>query len=160
MRTMKILNGKAEKLRVGVEVSGSDDQITSTHVATMVVSGKAVRMEMPSAFVISEGDELVMAGDLGRDGIVKAYAYRNVSNGARGCVAGFGTLIVGFIFTLVGICAAGAVLFALLGAISDDGWASLGIAAFASVFMLVFGLGGIRTIKLFVYSSRARSAVG
>lgn len=157
---MQIIQGRAEKLRVGVEISGSNDQVTSTHVATLMIAGKAVRMEMPSAFHIAEGDQLKVAGLIGRDGVFKAYAYRNVDNGARGWAAGFGALLSGLIFSVIGAGAAVVALSALLGSFGDEAVARLGAAAFASIFMLAFGYTGIRLVKTYVYSGRAKAAVG
>jgi hypothetical protein len=157
---MQIIQGRAEKLRVGVEVSSANDQVKSTHVATLMITGKAVRMEMPSAFHIAEGDQLKVAGLIGRDGVLKAYAYRNVDNGARGWAASFGMLLGGLISSVFGAAAAVVTLSALLGSFGDAAATRLGTAAVASIFMLGFGFSGIRLVKTCVYSSRAKAAVG
>lgn len=78
--------------------------------------------KVPNAFLIYESDELVLAGDLGHDGIVTASAYRNVSNGARGRDAGCGALIGRTHFYRRRFHVAGASCLLLLGALNIDGW--------------------------------------
>lgn len=157
---MQTIQGKAEKFRVGVEVSGSKDQVTSTHVATLMLAGTPVRMEMPNAFLIAEGDQLKVAGVVGRDGVLKAYAYRNVENGTRGWAAGFGALLSGLISCTIGAAAALVVLIALLGGFGRDPFSRFGASAFASIFMLGFGITGIQLVKAYLYSGKAKAAVG
>lgn len=159
LNDMQSIQGKVEKLIVGVEVSGSGDQVTSTHVATLMLSNKAVRMEMPNAFLIAEGDQIKIAGAMGRDGVFKAYAYRNLDNQSRGHAAGLGALLGGVIFSVVGLAAALCVLSALLGGFGYDITVRLGAAAFASAFMLGFGLAGVRMTRDYLYSREAKAAV-
>lgn len=159
LHIMKAIQGKAVKVRAGVELTGNSSQLVSMHVATLEVAGRAVRLIMPDALLLSEGDEIIVAGVIGQDGILQAYAYRNVVNGAKGWSAGFGSLVSGLIFTSIGLGAAMAVLFALLGGFGGDFVVRLLASAFASIFMLAFGLGGIRMIKSFIYSVQAKAAV-
>lgn len=156
---MQKLQGQARNLRVGTEVSGSGDQVSSTHVATFQLGQVPVRMEMARAFLLNEGDRVLVAGVRGADGVLAGYAYENLENGARGWAVGPVALIVGLVFGVIGTVALLVVLVSLLGLFGARGLESLGVAAFASIFMLGFGYASLKSLQAYTLTRRALALV-
>lgn len=153
---MEVLEGRAQRLRVATEISGNKDGFYAQHVATLQMGQVPIRLVMPEAIMVTEGDQLAVGGLQGSDGVFVGYAYRNLDTGARGRAAGLGDLIGGLVFTAVGLAASVFLLVAFLN-IPKDLASGLLMAAFSGVFMLVFGFFGLRSIRNF---SRTRRAAG
>lgn len=156
---MNVIEGRAERLRLSTETSGDTESVSTTHVATLQLGKVPVRLQMPNAIMIGDGDKLMVAGLRGSDGVFAGFAYRNVDTGARGKSSGPMEMIGGTVFLCIGIGAALAMLFLLSGAYTPSAAFRFGGAAFASIFMLAFGGFGLRAIRHFNRSSAAVAAL-
>lgn len=156
---MEVIEGRAERLRLSTETSGDTESVSTTHVATLQLGKVPVRLQMPSAIMIGDGDKLMVAGLRGSDGVFAGLAYRNVDTGARGKSSGTMEMILGTVFLCLGIGAGLAVLVVLSGAYNTDAAFRFEGAAFASIFMLAFGGFGLRAIQQFNRSSAAVAAL-
>lgn len=155
---MNVIEGPVQRLRLGTEVSGSHDQVQTTHVATFQLGKTPVRLEMPRAILLAEGDPVRVAGAPGKDGVFAALAYQNRDNGARGQACGPMHLLLGVVFTAVGLGATGVVLVMLLQVLGGDTGALAG-AGFASIFMLAFGGFGIGAVRKYLQTRSAAAAL-
>lgn len=109
---MEKLKGIVTKLSLATHVSGTNDSTSTDHVATFLLDTTPVRLTLPQAALISEGDTVVVAGNKKR-GVLEALAYRNFNTGAMGKGAVMNHYILGSIFALVGL----ATLFFFIGAV-------------------------------------------
>jgi hypothetical protein len=79
-----VLNWKASRVTKGVQVSGTvgipSSFVTSSHVVSLLIEGKAASFGSPSLPMIEDGDEVAAAGIL-KNGVLHADVLRNVSSG-------------------------------------------------------------------------------
>ncbi|PTT89186.1 hypothetical protein DBR42_08335 [Pelomonas sp. HMWF004] len=109
---METLIGFVKSVRTATEVAGDKHGTSTTHVATFLVNSTPVRLQMPEAMLIRDGDEIAVAGRR-KDGVFNAAAYRNSTNGALGKGAVGMYYLLGCIFSAVGL----ATLFMFIGAL-------------------------------------------
>lgn len=156
---MELLQGKVQRLRLGTETVGNGGQIATTHVATLQMAKVPIRLEMPGAIMLSDGDGLVVAGVSGKDGVFTGYAYRNLDNGARGQTCGVAHLLVGTVLASIGLVAGLIALGALAGVAGKEIELRLTVGAFAGIFALSFGGAGFKALRLFGRTARAVGAL-
>jgi hypothetical protein len=144
---MEIKQGPVSKLRASIEVSGTDKSTSTTHVVYFQLGPQAVVLRAKDPPAINDGDQVKVAGSLSK-GLSEALAYRNESTGVSGDSNTLAAIIVGGIFSVIGI---GGVLAAIVVAISErDGSALLGVAFFG-----IFGGFGVYALRKF---ARVREA--
>lgn len=80
---METIQGKAHNIRQHAILITNDNNLESTYKTVMTVDGRPVSLESDEAAVINEGDTVIVAGN-NRGGILRASAYRNMTNGASG----------------------------------------------------------------------------
>ena len=115
---------------------------------------------MPAAIMLGEGDGLAVAGLAGKDGVFKGYAYRNLDTGASGRSCGIVHLFLGMVAASIGFVAGLVALLGVLATLTGNRVGEpLGLAAFASVFALAFGIGGFKALRQFIRTSRAVGAL-
>jgi hypothetical protein len=144
---MKLYKGIAGKVRSTIEVTGNEDNIHTTHVATLSLGKQAVRLKTQEAVHIEEGDEVSVAG-VDKSGIALSHAYYNHTQGVVGAT-GIGRLALMLVF---------GVLFTMLGA----GLVINGFGNGSGIFGLVgafFFLGGGYTAWTWHRHSTMRSMV-
>ena len=112
MSGLETLVGAVKDLRTATEVAGGQHGTSTTHVATFLVNSTPVRLQMPEAMLIGDGDVIAVAGRT-KDGVFNAAAYRNSTNGALGKGAVGMYYLLGCVFSVVGV----ATLFVAIGAV-------------------------------------------
>ncbi|WP_204314242.1 hypothetical protein, partial [Klebsiella aerogenes] len=68
---METLVGAVKGLRTATEVAGGKNGTSTTHVATFLVNSTPLRLQMPEAMLIGDGDEIAVAGRT-KDGVFNA----------------------------------------------------------------------------------------
>lgn len=101
---MEVMKGTAEKVRNTTSVSGggNNGHISTTHISLFKLDGLQVSIRSNEPPVIDDGDAVVVAGDLDK-GLLKAYAYKNLTTGVYGNEGLNIMLLFGIIFPIVGI---------------------------------------------------------
>jgi LPXTG-motif cell wall-anchored protein len=118
---METRRGIAQKVRIGSEVSGDSQNVSTTYVAVFELDGVVVHAASRRTPTIADGDEVVVAGRF-IDGVFNAPAMRNLTRGTVDHQTWWVGLLVGAVFVTVGVGIAIAALqqsdtrwFALLG---------------------------------------------
>ncbi len=100
---LQLYRGKVKNIRHSVEVSGSQNNISTSHVAVFELEGFMVELKLPDSIVINEGDEVKVAGKIKR-GLFKGLAYQNVTKQVLGKGPAVLYMFLGVIFAIVGLC--------------------------------------------------------
>lgn len=101
---MEVLRGTAAGVRYTVHVSGDKDGVSTRHHAIFKLGATTVMFSSGAPAVISEGDKLVVAGQM-KGGVLLAEAYRNNSASVRGdsgLWANFAGMLLCFVFGAAG----------------------------------------------------------
>ena len=98
------LNGKVSKIRFSTETSGSENHTSTSNVAVFEIDGKPVELKLYDSIVIENGHHIAVAGNM-KNGLFKAMAYHNLTNGVSGKGATYIFFILGIIFFIVGLIA-------------------------------------------------------
>lgn len=107
---MEKLQGVVNKLRFSTHVSGGGDHTSTDQIAIFEIDRRPVELSLPFSIIIDNGDEVRLAGVI-RKGVFNAMAYRNLANNASGKGRVFINILLGTIFTIVGLPLAIAVIF-------------------------------------------------
>ena len=99
---MDHIKGIITNIRFSTEVSGGDNGVSTTQVAAFDLDGKPTELKLPDSIMIKNGDTVVVAGKF-KNGLFKALAYKNFSNGVSGKGPVILFMFLGVIFTIVGI---------------------------------------------------------
>lgn len=99
---MEILQGIASKVRFFTEVSGGESSASTSHVAVFEVDKTPIELKLPESIILENGDEVLLAGKV-KKGLFKALAYKNMTNSVSGKGQVVLHMLLGIIFTLVGI---------------------------------------------------------
>jgi hypothetical protein len=99
---MERLCGKVSNLRHSIDVSGTRDAISTSHVAIFEIDGRPVAYEGGASAILSDGDEIEVTGD-GQGGVFAAYAYRNITKRVADSASYMNLFIVGGAFPLFGL---------------------------------------------------------
>ena len=149
---MEIRKGEVGKLRASIEVGGTDQSTSTTHVVYFQLGPQAVMFRSKDPPAINDGDQVTVAGTSSK-GLFEALAYSNASTGVRGDSNSLAAVIVGAVFLVIG---AGGVLGCLLAAIrSQKSEAMLGVAFFG-----IFGGFGVYTLRKFARVREAAALLG
>ncbi|MGF1743188.1 hypothetical protein L4C34_19460 [Vibrio profundum] len=92
---MLIKRGKVTGIKNSIQVNGHSEngQAGTFQVVLLKLDGSAVRIKSRNIPLIDIGDELVVAGKL-KNGVVKSFAYKNLSNGSYNDNGGVGISIL------------------------------------------------------------------
>jgi len=99
---MESLQGIVEKIRFSTEVSGGENNTSTSHVAVFEINKKPIELKLPDSIIIENGDEVLLAGEI-KKGLFKALAYKNLTNNVSGKGPVFLYMLLGVIFTIVGL---------------------------------------------------------
>lgn len=99
---METLKGIAGKVRFSTEVEGMEDSTATRQIAVFEIDGKPVEIKLRESIMIDEGDSIRVAGKI-QKGIFKAYAYKNLTNGASGKGQVLMYMFMGLVFLMMGI---------------------------------------------------------
>lgn len=105
MEAVHQIRGTVTQVRYATEITDNGNGTSTSFVATLQVGSTPIRLQMPAAIVISEGDEVLVAGP-NDHGVLNAFAYRNFTNGAVGRGAISAQKFQGWIFVVVGLATA------------------------------------------------------
>jgi len=99
---MQTLKGTVTNLNRSTHVSGGgrDSSVVTTNVAVFELLGQSITLRDRSSIIINDGDEMMIAGERGKDGIFKAYAYRNITRGIHGGSSGMAAIILAIAFLI------------------------------------------------------------
>jgi hypothetical protein len=118
---MEKLKGKIKHVRFSAEVSGGEKNTSTSHIAIFKLDNKPVELKLPGSILIEDGDNILVAGKT-KNGLFKALAYNNLSNGVSGKGQVVSNSILGIFFTIVGI-GIGAIPFFVINSIHGQLWA-------------------------------------
>jgi len=99
---MESLQGIVEKIRFSTEVSGGENNTSTSHVAVFEINKKPIELKLPDSIIIENGDEVLLAGEI-KKGLFKALAYKNLTNNVSGKGPVFLYMLLGVIFNIVGL---------------------------------------------------------
>lgn len=99
---MEIRRGIARNVRYSIEVSGWKNDTSTNHVVVFELESKPVEVKLPDSIIIGEGDDVMIAGKRKR-GLLKGFAYKNISKDAYGKGPVILYMILGIIFTIIGL---------------------------------------------------------
>jgi hypothetical protein len=97
---IQVLRGTVANIRHSTEVSGNDKSVSTSQVAVFDLDGRAVEIKLMESIVLSNGDQVVVAGDTKR-GLFRGLAYRNVTRRVDGKGPALIYLIVGVVFCVI-----------------------------------------------------------
>jgi hypothetical protein len=97
---MQVIRGTVANIRHSTEVSGNDKSVSTSQVAVFDLGGQAVEIKLMESIVLSNGDQVVVAGDTKR-GLFRGLAYRNVTRRVDGKGPAWIYLIVGIVFCVI-----------------------------------------------------------
>lgn len=86
----------------GTRRYGRNVQASTTHHVNLMLDGRPVLFSGSTPGVLRDGDEAVLGGVV-KNGVLKASAYRNLTNGASHKASSTLLMIMGVIFIVVGI---------------------------------------------------------
>ena len=152
---MEKMKGTISKVRFSSELSGGENSISTSQIAIFKLDKKPVELKLPVSIVIEDGDNIFVAGKT-KNGLFRALAYKNLSNGVSGKGPVVLNLIMGIIFTVVGI-GTGAIAFFDIELIRGLLWA-LKLLFFSSIG-LIFTLIGLYMIHYSRQLSKAYEIV-
>ena len=99
---MEKLRGVVNKVRFSTEVSGGENNTSTSHVAIFEIDKRPVELKLPRSIILDNGDEVLLAGKV-KKGLFKALAYKNLTNNVSGKGAVILHMLLGVIFTIVGL---------------------------------------------------------
>lgn len=99
---METIQGKAHNIHQHAKLITKHNNLESAYKTVMTVDGYAVSLNTDDAVIINEGDTVIVAGN-NRGGTVKAYAYRNLTNGASGGMSRFKYLSMSSLATVIAV---------------------------------------------------------
>jgi hypothetical protein len=99
---MERLRGTVSNLRHSIDVSGTRDAISTSHVAIFEIDGRPVAYEGGASAILSDGDVVEVTGD-DQGGVFAAYAYRNLTKRVTGSAGYMNLLIIGGTFPVFGL---------------------------------------------------------
>lgn len=102
---MEIMQGTVDNVRFSTEVIGTSQSISTRQVTVLEINGVPVELKLSDSIVICNGDAVVMAGKL-ENGMFKAEAYANKTNGVSGGQDATLSYLLGSLFMFVGIVTA------------------------------------------------------
>ena len=97
---MQVIRGTVANIRHSTEVSGNDKSVSTSQVAVFDLDGQAVEIKLMESIVLSNGDQVIVAGDTKR-GLFRGLAYRNVTRRVDGKGPAWIYLIVGIVFCVI-----------------------------------------------------------
>lgn len=142
---MQTLQGVVNNLNHSTQISGGgrSSPVTTTHVATFELNGQPVTLHDRSSIILNNGDNVRVAGKRGKDGIFKAYAYRNSTKNVHGGSSGRLGIITGAIFLILPLIVCGITSIAPEYAAFNLIFCTLPITSFVAIFggvLLFFAL--------------------
>lgn len=153
---LEIRRGRVEPIAQTIEVSGTDNSVSSATVTTFELDGAVVEYR-GGILPFRAGDEAIVAGSPGRDGMFQAYA---VQLPRQGVTVG-GSSALWLLFGAVFI-AAGCIAFIAMGgtvfSMDADDWpfpAALALILWAAT--IVFPVAGLAVIRQSRRATRARA---
>lgn len=102
---MDIIHGTVENVRFSSEVKGASQSISTRQITVLEIKGMPVELKLSDSIVICNGDAVVMAGKV-ENGLFRASAYANKSNGVSGGQDSTLSYLLGSLFMFVGIVTA------------------------------------------------------
>jgi hypothetical protein len=155
---MEVIEGRVQKLRLGTEVSGDTESVSTKHVATLQLQNRPIRIEASVPLMVEDGDSFAVAGFQGPDGVLTAYAYKNLQNGVKSLVPGSLSYLFLVPFLAIGGGASLVVFYSLF--LSGAGVGEvIGTVAFAGLFAAGFGFVGINGCRELSRARRASAAL-
>ena len=106
---METVQGKAHNIRQHARLITQENNLESAYNTIMTVDGRPVSLNTDDPVFINEGDTVIVAGT-NRGGALRAYAYRNMTNGASGGSSRLKYLIAASVATIVAL-----VMFGVFG---------------------------------------------
>jgi hypothetical protein len=97
---VETLQGTVKNLNRSTQVSGGRSSVQTANVTVFELAGQSVSLRDREAIVINEGDEMVVAGKRGRDGIFRAAAYNNLTRKVHGGSSGMSFIISGILLLI------------------------------------------------------------
>lgn len=102
---MEVIQGTVDNVRFSTDVKGTSQSISTRQVTVLEIKGVPVELKLSDSIVICNGDAVVMAGKL-ENGMFKAQAYANKTNGVSGGQDASLSYLLGSLFMFVGIVTA------------------------------------------------------
>lgn len=96
---MKTVQGIVKGIRFTTEVSGTDNQTSTSHIAVFELDDKPVELKLSESIILSEGDKVLVAGKSKR-GLFRGMAYFNRTRGVKGKQSTLVYWIVGIAFCI------------------------------------------------------------
>jgi hypothetical protein len=97
---LQVIRGTVANIRHTTEVSGNDKSVSTSQVAVFDLGGQAVEIKLMESIVLSNGDNVIVAGDTKR-GLFRGLAYRNETRRVDGKGPVGLYLFVGTIFCVI-----------------------------------------------------------
>lgn len=155
---LEVRRGRVEPIASNVHVSGSE-VVSSSTVTTFELDGRVVEFS-GSTLPFRPGDEAVVAGQVGGDGVFYAYAIRLPAKGLTFGGSSVGVQAFGGIFVVAGI----GMTIAMVRSLFGMGWEDWPFPAFVPVvlglaFGTLFPAAGLSLIRQSRRAIRARELV-
>jgi hypothetical protein len=97
---LQVIRGTVANIRHSTEVSGNDKSVSTSQVAVFDLDGQAVEIKLMESIVLSNGDQVIIAGDTKR-GLFRGLAYRNVTRRVDGKGPVGLYLFIGIVFCVI-----------------------------------------------------------
>src|SRR6188768_4007554 len=98
--SLQVIRGAVANIRHSTEVSGNDKSVSTSQVAVFDLDGQAVEIKLMESIVLSNGDQVIVAGDTKR-GLFRGLAYRNQTRRVDGKGPIGIYLFVGVVFCVI-----------------------------------------------------------
>ena len=102
---MELHRGHVQKVRFSTHTTGNDDSVSTHHIAAFELDGIAVQVVAGRPVMMENGDEVIVAGKI-RRGVLMGVACNNLSRKILDHRGWMVSLLVGVVFSLVGLVGA------------------------------------------------------
>lgn len=151
---MEIRQGQAQKVRFCTHTTGTES-VSTHHIAVFELDGVAVQMTAGRPLVLEDGDQVVVAGK-NKGGVLMGYACNNLSRKIVDRSGWTASLIVGLVFSIVGLGGIINNVAPLYGAMTIN--SLKGPLAWAA-FFLIFAVSGARSARRALQILKAQKLV-
>jgi len=144
---MQVIEGVASKVRHTSSVSGGgkDGSVSTSHISIFQLNKQQVQIASAHPSLVDENDSVSVAGKV-KNGVLKAYAYKNTTTGASGDSGALNSFFFGLIAFIVSA-------FAFL-TFSDPFFGFL-----PKIFSLIFACGGFAMLYQGLQISKAKKLI-
>ncbi|KPV54628.1 hypothetical protein SE17_02600 [Kouleothrix aurantiaca] len=122
---MQTLRGTVTNLNRSTQVSGGgqNSSVITTNVAVFELDGHPVTLRDREAIILKDGDEIIVSGQRGNDGVFKAFAYRNITKNVHGGNSGMVGIVSSIILLMLPVI--GCMLAGMMNAVSSGSGISM-----------------------------------